>query len=178
MLVEQARSGDPVAVGQLGGFLDANPDLVEHVGDLATQVERAWVAIAAGADPFAQEVLVRQLAALKTRHAGLSPTPLEQLLAMHVATAWLQITHADALAAHVAEKADAQARFVLRRQERAQKRYLAAVKALALLRKLRPQPIASGSQPDERDPVLALGRQALAGRAAGICLSMPWDQPA
>ncbi len=41
LLVEQARGGDPVALDHLRGFLEANPDLVEHVGDLATQVERA-----------------------------------------------------------------------------------------------------------------------------------------
>ncbi len=80
------------------------------------------------------------------------------------------------LAAQAAEKADAQARFVLRRQERAQKRYLAAVKALAVQRKLRPQPSTSGARPDERDPVLSLGRQAWAGRVAGIRLPTPRDE--
>ncbi len=121
---------------------------------------------------------MRKLAGLKAQHAGLAPTPLEQLLVAHLAAAWLQVAHGDALAAQAAEKTDAQARFAQRRQERAQKRYLAAAKALALLRKLRPQPSTSGARPDERDPVLALGRPALAGRVAGICLSMPWDQPA
>jgi hypothetical protein len=177
MLVEQARGGDPIAVGQLGGFLDANPDLVEHVGDLAVQVERAWIALAAGADPFAQEVVERKLARLKARHAGPAPTPLEQLLVAHLAAAWLQVAHGDALAAQVADKSDAQARFVLQRQERAQKRYLAAAKALAVVRKLQPERSAPGPQPDDGDPVLALRRQVRAGCATGICLSTSWDQP-
>jgi hypothetical protein len=142
-LVGRARGGDEAALDELRTFLDAHPALAAHVGDLAAHVERDWVALAAGADPLVREALARRLAALKDELAGPAPAPLVRLLAERAAAAWLQTTHADALAARIGAAAGPAASLALRRQESAQKRYLAALKALALVKKLRPSPAAT-----------------------------------
>jgi hypothetical protein len=64
--------------------------------------------------------------------------PLEVLLVERVAAGWLQTAYADAAAAQAREKALdlAQLEQQRRRQERAQKGYLAAIRTLATVRKL------------------------------------------
>jgi hypothetical protein len=142
-LVARARTGDTAALGALRAFLNARPALAQHIGDLAAHVERTWVELAAGADPLLRDALPRRLAALKDELAGRDPTPLVRLLAERVASAWLQSVHADAEAAGLGATTGPAAALALRRQESTQRRYLAALKALALVKKLRPAPEAT-----------------------------------
>jgi hypothetical protein len=141
-LVAQARTGDETALSELRGYLDARPTLAQHIGDLAAHVERTWVELAAG-NPLLGEALARRLAALKDELAGPDPTPLVRLLAVRAASVWLQSVHADAVAARLGATAGPAAALALRRQESTQRRYLAALKALALVKKLRPAPAAT-----------------------------------
>jgi len=145
-LLARAEQGDNTALPELRRFLDANPQVWQSAGDLAARAEAAWVGLAAGDNLLMGESLARTLAALKAGLAGPDPSPLERLLVGRVAACWVQVHYADAAAA-LARGRDltlAQLDHLQRRQERAQRGYLAAVKALALVRKLIP-PVAAAS---------------------------------
>ena len=86
-----------------------------------------------GEDLVAREILLRQLQALKEEVGGPTSTPLERLLVDRIALCWLQMQQADLLAARQVSQ---RAAWVEQRQDRAQARFLAAIKALAQVRKL------------------------------------------
>jgi hypothetical protein len=83
-----------------------------------------------------QESLTRAAAALKAEVAGPDPSTLERLLADRIVATWLQVNHADALVAQRSSASPAERRELQRRQESAERRHQAALKQLALVRKL------------------------------------------
>jgi hypothetical protein len=136
-LVTRGMQGDRTVLPALRALLTTRPELWTHLQTVGSRVERAWIAVLAGDDLVAQEVLTQQLQALKGELAGPNPTPLEHLLVERIAVCWLQVQQADLWAAqHVTHPTS----WADHRQDRAQARFLAAVKALAQVRKLlRPQ---------------------------------------
>jgi hypothetical protein len=79
----------------------------------------------------------RKLPLLKAELAGPDPTPLERLLADRVAACWLQLHYYEAiLAQSLGNMTIAQGHYQQRRIDSAHRRYLAAIKTLALVRKL------------------------------------------
>jgi hypothetical protein len=136
-LVTRGMAGDRAVLRALRELLTTRPEIWTHVQTLGTQVERAWIQVLAGTDLVAQEVLVQQLQALKVELGGLSPTPLERLLVERIAVCWLHVQQAELWAVQTfPTRAPAQESWVQQRQDRAQARLLAAVKALAQVRKL------------------------------------------
>jgi hypothetical protein len=158
-LAERARSGDAEALDRLRAYLDANPEVWRQAGDLAAAAESAWIALCAGDDALAAESLARRLAELKAELAGPDPSPLERLLVERIAACWLQVQHADALAARPGEVSLKQVGFAGRRQDAAHRRYLQAVGALATLRRLLPAAVVPVAKPPVPD---AGGRPRLA----------------
>jgi hypothetical protein len=132
-LVQRGMQGDREVLTVLRQLLDATPELWTQVGTLISEVERAWVQVLTREDLVAQEILLRQLQALKSELAGLQPTPLEQLLVERIAVCWLQVQQADLWSARQGIQ---RATWIEQRQDRAQARFLAAVKSLAQVRKL------------------------------------------
>lgn len=107
-LLPGANDGDRCALAELREVLDSNPEL--------------WKA----------------LGALRRELTGPAPTPLERLLVDRVALGWLGLTAVEG-AYHRAlegglDRSDDE--FHQKRVERAQRRYLAAIKALATVRRL------------------------------------------
>ena len=143
-VLEAARRGDPAALPALRAFLDEKPEIWRHAGDLAAHAERSWAELAAGPDLLARESLARQLAALKAELAGPTPTPLEWLLVERIAATWLQVNYADAIAARARDVSVKQAELAIERQDRAHRRHLAAVAALATVRRLLPADASPG----------------------------------
>jgi hypothetical protein len=137
-LLERARAGDPGAAPLVRRVLDEHPEVWQHCGDLARQAERAWVELAGGPDELLKQSLELKLAALKTELAGPFATPLERLLVERVGMTWLQLAYADAIAAQARDVSVRQAAFLQKRQDAAQRRHLAAVGALAAVRRLLP----------------------------------------
>jgi len=138
-LLERAERGDRSALPALEMLLDATPEVWRAYGDLARVAEDAWVELVAGPNLLLKESLRRKLAELKSELlSDPAPSPLEQLLVERVGAGWLQIAYADAAAAQAREKPLdlAQLEQQQRRQERAQKGYLAAIRTLATVRKL------------------------------------------
>ncbi len=119
-------------------------------GDLALQARASWVQLAAGSDLFLAEALSRQAAALHQEVAGESPSPLERLLAEQVVIGWLQVNYYNCLLAQKRREYTPPQSRLLQQHDAAQRRYLAAIKMLATIRKLVPA----------RSPVEIAGRYA------------------
>jgi hypothetical protein len=137
-LLPAANAGDAAALAELREVLDATPQLWKEVGDLGRQAEVALVRVAVGANPIAKDAIVRKLDAIRQEVAGSNPSPLERLLADRVAISWLSLTVAEGTYHQALERGLSQVNdtFHQQRVERAQRRYLAAIKALAQVRKL------------------------------------------
>ena len=167
-LLDRARRGDAEALPALRAFLDDSPEVWRQAGDLAAHAQRAWVELAAGPDVLAREALGRALAALKAELAGPAPSPLERLLVERIAATWLQVHYADAAAAQARDVSVRQAQLAVERQDRAHRRHLAAVAALATIRRLLPAGPATanaegprpgpGRSPRRRSPSVPGGR--------------------
>ena len=132
-LVQRGMQGDREVLPALRTFLDTEPALWKEVGTFVAEVERTWMQLLTGEDLVAREILLRQLQALKEEVGGPTSTPLERLLVDRIALCWLQVQQADLVAAR---QGSHRAAWVEQRQDRAQARFLAAIKALAQVRKL------------------------------------------
>jgi ribonuclease D len=89
--------------------------------------------------PITEEALRRQLAAMREEVAGEDPSPLEKLLAERVVATWMQVQVFDSFCASELGKAyTKQADYHQRYLDRAHRRHLSAIKALAQIRKLGP----------------------------------------
>jgi hypothetical protein len=132
----QVRLGDRGTLPRLRELAEDTPELWERFGDIAARAEAAWIELAAGDNPDARAAVARAVADLKADLAGPDPAPVERLLVDRVAACWLQAGYADAAAAQAGDVGLKQAEFLVRRQNAAQCRYLAAVAALATYRRL------------------------------------------
>lgn len=177
-LIDRAQAGDRSVLPKLDHLLERRADIWEQCGDLAHQAEQTWVTVCAGTNLLASETLKRHLAALKDSLLGPGSTPLEHLLIDRIAVCWLQVHAADLEVARTATASVVAKvptpRIASTRLDGANHRYLAAMKQLALVRKLlspaklatiRPPasaPVetamadASGNEPRTRSPSAAL----------------------
>jgi hypothetical protein len=133
----RARKGDASTLPALRKLL-ANPSTVDLLGgNLAANAEQSFVRSLAGDDLAFREALTRKLELMRAELAGPDPTPVERLLVERVAACWLQVQDADARYAQGQKDLTfAQGEYYQRRQDRAHKRFLSAVRTLALVRKL------------------------------------------
>lgn len=136
-LLARAKKGDKSTIPALRKLL-MEPKWVDNFGgDLARETERYLVTTAAGENLPFKEALSRRLELMREELAGDNPTPLEKLLVERVALCWLTL--------HDVEMRWAQSRNNLtinqanhwqRRIDHSNKRYLTAIRTLALIRKL------------------------------------------
>jgi hypothetical protein len=89
-------------------------------------------------DPDQREALRRQAATIRDRHAGPNPTDVELALAERIAVMYMDVCHADQTAYDDDEGGVPilHAEFYERRRDRANRRYLSALDALARVRKM------------------------------------------
>ena len=137
-MIARARAGDLEVLPELRSFLDTHPQVWQNFGDLARNVMDSWIGLIAGSDLAAGESLARKAAAMKDELAGPAASPLERLLAERIVSNWLQVNYSDASAAQSAGVSLKQAAFVLKRQDSAHRRYLSALGALAMVRRMLP----------------------------------------
>jgi hypothetical protein len=105
-------------------------------GELARQAERSLVWPGAGQDLAFREAVLRKLELLREELAGPNPTPVERLLVERAVTCWLQVQFAELRVAQATNMTIAQGDYHQRLIDRAHRRYLSALKTLALVRKL------------------------------------------
>ncbi len=137
-LLPGANDGDRCALAELREVLDSNPELWKALGDLAAVSEQTLVRALSGANTVQRDAVLRRVRALRRELTGPAPTPLERLLVDRVALGWLGLTAVEG-AYHRALKGGldrSDDEFHQKRVERAQRRYLAAIKALATVRRL------------------------------------------
>lgn len=136
-LLDRAGKGDQTTLPVLRKLLE-HPDTVSDFGgDLAREAERAFTRNIAGEDLARREAILRKLELMRGELAGPNPSPVERLLAERCAMCWLQCQDADLRYARSAGEATlARSEYHQRRQDRSHKRYLSALRTLALVRKL------------------------------------------
>jgi hypothetical protein len=153
-LVDRARRGDEAAMPGLRAIYDAHPEVATWLGDLANHSQEALLRLACGPDLGMTEAIRRSTAALRLELTGPSPSPIERLLAERVVATRLFLNWAEATVAQamgVATNTRPQLAFCIERMDRAQRRHLAALGALATAQRLLPAAKApSGSAVAER----------------------------
>jgi hypothetical protein len=136
-LVLRAHQGDESAAPEIRELLDRMPDWVQTLsGDMAHLAEQTLVRAIAGQSIAQQEALHWKMDQLRRELAGPNPQPLERLLAEQVVLCWLQVNYATCLCGQATESTMEYREFLQRQQDRAQRRYLAAMKTLASVRRL------------------------------------------
>jgi hypothetical protein len=136
-LLKRARAGDKSTVPALRKLLQDPATVRVFGGDLAEQVEQSFVGGIARDDIAWREALTRKLELLRTELLGPSPSPVERLLVERVVACWLQVQDAEIRFAQNQTKLSIQqGDYHQRRMDAANRRYPAALKTLALVRKL------------------------------------------
>jgi hypothetical protein len=137
-LMDRAQEGDEGALPALRKVLDEEPKIAMFV-DLARDVERSVVKRLAGNDMFTQEAIPRNLKAMRREIAGDNPSPLEKLLTERIALCWLELQYFEAIhAQNLGNISITQSDHHQRRIDKAHRRYLSSIKALAQIRKMGP----------------------------------------
>jgi hypothetical protein len=143
-LADQVEGGDKGARSELRRALrESAPEVVARCSDTARTYRRTLAATAAGGDPLVQEAIGERARLLAMELAGENPTPLEVLLAERVASLWVLVELQEALNAAWYNRANenrlspAYMIQMVRLHESAHRRYLAAIKTLAQVQRLR-----------------------------------------
>jgi hypothetical protein len=168
-LLERAEKGDVTVLPLLRRVLDEFPAIWEGYGDLSLQAQGALVKLVGGNNLLMCESLMRKLSALKSELVGESTSALEKLLAGRVASSWLQVSYYDALLAQTRQCSPAQMKLLQQQQDSAHRRYLAAIKTLATVRKL----LTPARSPIEIATQLAGERSGLRLRQAPVAEGVP-----
>jgi hypothetical protein len=140
-LIDQAQGGDEQAALDIRKILDGSPDLawrfINGPGKLA---ESAMIDTFTNDDDLSsQELLKHQLESMRIEVAGQNPSPLERLLAERVVATWLEVQLFSGLyAMGMKNETRSQGDYRQKRLDRAHRRHLSAVKAMAQIRKMGP----------------------------------------
>jgi len=139
-IVRRAEQGDKAVLPVLREMFELGPELANVYGDLAKKAQRELIAAMAGEDLLMKETVPCKLETMKEELAGPSPTPLEKLLVERIVACWLALQHAELLwTQRSSGRVSVQELdFYERHLDRAQKRYLSAIRALAQIRKMGP----------------------------------------
>jgi hypothetical protein len=146
VLSEKAQAGDKEARKELRLMVRASsPEVIGRASDIGRKAGRTLARTAAGGDPLTEEALYAKLDAMRADIAGEDPTPLEVLLTERVVSLWMLTTLLEALLAtqyrrDVGDGTERLSPSYLLQQSRilesANRRYLAAIRELARVRKL------------------------------------------
>ncbi len=134
---KRADGGDRNALAVIEQVFDAVPSVWDAYGNLAAAAENAVIDRWAEKSALTSAGLRRRLAAMRVEPAGPEASPRERLLAERVVACWLQSYQADL--AYTRAVRDLRASAVepyQRRQDRAARQYLKALRSLAEVRRL------------------------------------------
>jgi hypothetical protein len=137
-IVARAETGDQEAFRQAKVVAATVPALL-YSRPVHQATEDQYLSLLGGKDRLVTRYMLRQqVESLRGVLAGDSPSPLELLLVNRVVLCWLDSQHADVtLADKLSQSLSlAQAEYHQRRAERAQRRYLEAIRTLATVRRL------------------------------------------
>jgi hypothetical protein len=146
-LSDRAEAGDKEARRKLRLMVRASSaEVVGKASDVGRRSGRVLARSAAGGDPLAEEALYAKLDVMRAEIAGEDPTPLEVLLTERVVSLWMLTTLLEVLlagqyrgnAVDDGPKRLSPPYLILQSRilESATRRYLAAIRELARVRKL------------------------------------------
>lgn len=135
-LLRRARAGDRSVLPELRKQLDENPANWRDLRQLAKIAEQSWINQISGTDLLLAECVVRQVEKLKRDLGGDSPTPLENILIERITACWLSVQHAELAEASAVHDGGQVSQIRIKRLDAANKRFLAATRALAVTRRL------------------------------------------
>ena len=137
VLLKRANEGEGPALVELRELCEGHPELWAGIGNLAAQAQASLIQAIAGKNEVVAEAIGRRAAELRRELAGPEPTPLERLLVSRIVACWLALHYAEMrYAQNLGKLTMEQGEYHQRTIDRAQKRYLAAIKALAQVRRL------------------------------------------
>jgi len=146
-LVAQANDGDAGAIKKLREQLDTHPEIWQRVGDLAAHAEMLMIDLISAGSKLMAESLHRTLQQMKAELIGPETSMLEKMAVDRMLACWLQVQYIDTVVAKSTGGTLPNANYQLKRQDAANKRYMAAVKSLGELRRLLPRGAGDTGQP-------------------------------
>lgn len=135
-LVRRAENGDESAMQSLRQEYDQVPVIWEQTGDLAAQLIRSLARRMGGKNLVVRESIEQKCKTMRGQLAGPNPTPLESILAERIVACWLTLQQAELSYASADSMTLDQAAYAQKRISAAHNRYLAAIKTLAVIRRL------------------------------------------
>jgi hypothetical protein len=143
-LSEKAEAGNKESRKELRRLVrSSSPDVIAEASSIASRAERMLVKTISAGKPLMEEALEERMDQMRAEIAGENPTPLEVLLTERVVAGWLLVEVLEGLIAAQYQR-DVTAHRVppahviqqSRILESATRRYLAAIRELARVRKL------------------------------------------
>jgi hypothetical protein len=135
-LTDRAQKGDTSALPELRELLK-EPAFVDALGgDLAKEAQLILINRFSGQNLMIRESLTRKLDLLRQELSGSNATPLERLLVERIVACWLHLHHLEMMYVGKESMNLELGSYFQRSISSAQKRYLAAIRTLAMVRKL------------------------------------------
>jgi hypothetical protein len=142
-LSEKAEDGDKAAKRELRRAIkESAPEVIARSSNIARTYRWIVADTSSGQNPLKQEAIVEQSQRLALEIAGEHPSPLEVLLAERIASLWVLVEMQEAVLSATYRRGQEKPvgpAYVIQMckiQESANRRYLAAIKTLAQVRKL------------------------------------------
>lgn len=134
-LLKRAEKGDKKVLPVIRKLLE-NPAYIETFnGNLPRYVEESFVKALCDGNLAVKEAILVKLRAIRSELLGSEPSAIERLLVERVAACWLQVQDAEIrYALNQKDMTFRQAEFHQKRMDATHRRYLAAIKALTLVR--------------------------------------------
>jgi hypothetical protein len=136
-LVRRFQDGDKAAENELVQRMKNDEQLAEVLSEAASTMRTKWFEYM-NSNEFTREVLATRALALKRSLLGDDPTVLESLLAEQIVTRniAMEMAEAEYMSVMRAGSSFKKAEFYERTMDRASRRYVSAIKALAQVRRL------------------------------------------
>jgi hypothetical protein len=143
-LSQKAEGGDKEARKELRRLMrSSSPEVIGRASDIGRRAGRMLARTAAAGDPLTEEALYARLDTMRAEIAGENPTPLEALLTERVVSLWmltalLEVLIASQYQREIGDKRTSPSYIIQQSKilESASRRYLAAIRELARVRKL------------------------------------------
>jgi len=142
-LSEKAEAGDPEARKELRRLVrTSSPEIIGRASDIARRAEWMLIKTISADEPLMEEAVEARMQHMRAEIAGENPTPLEVLLTERIVACWMLVELFDMLMAAQLNKDNERRTSIsytlkmLKWQESANRRYFAAIRELARVRKL------------------------------------------
>ena len=133
---ERAKNGDESVLPEIRKGLKEAPEAVRELGDVSLMAIDALLDRVSWGNLVVREAGSLRVAQLRNELLGLAPSPLERLLVERILVCWLHLHNADVQRAIMRGGTFTEGDYYERCIDRAQRRYLEAIKALGQVRRL------------------------------------------